>query len=375
MDRRCLHSTVAMGLALICGLLAMGPGWAGAAAPDFERQIAPIFIRNCLRCHNASDPAGGLDLTNRGHALAGGESGAASIVPGKIDESYLLDRVGEGEMPPSGKGQPISAEQIALLKSWIEAGADWPADRTLSLFELTTAERAGRDWWSLKTPVRPDVPAPPAAGAAPANWIRTPIDAFVLAELGKHRLQPSGEADRATLIRRATFDLWGLPPKPEEVAAFVADTAPDAYEKLIDRLLASRHYGEAWGQHWLDVVRFAESNGYETNGARPNAWPYRDYVIDALNRDIPYSQFILEQIAGDQCGAPAATGFLVAGAHDMVGSPDVELSRQQRHNDLDDFAGTTSQAFMALTVSCAKCHDHKFDPIRQTDFYQLRAFF
>ncbi len=371
MKLRCLRSMAGLFLTLAAGPLA---SVFGAAAPDFERQIAPILIRNCLRCHNASDPAGGLDLTDQGRAFVGGESGTAAIVPGKVDESYLLDRVREGEMPPPGKGQPISAEQIAQLQAWVEAGAPWPAGRILSLFELTTAERAGRDWWSLQRLKRPDVPTA-AQADAPAGWVRTPIDAFILAGLGKHGLEPSTEADRRTLIRRATFDLWGLPPSPEDVATFVSDAAPDAYEKLIDRLLASSHYGEQWGQHWLDVVRFAESEGYETNRARPNAWPYRDYVIDALNRDIPYPQFILEQLAGDQCDVAAATGFLVAGAHDVVGSPDVELSRQQRHNDLDDMVSTTSQAFMALTVSCAKCHDHKFDPISQRDYYGLQAMF
>ena len=333
----------------------------------------PLLIRNCLRCHNASDPAGGLDLTDAHRARAGGESGTAAIVPGKPDESYLLDRVRDGEMPPEGKGQPLDAGQIATLHAWIEAGGNWPAERTLSVFELTTAEHAGRDWWSLRPPVRPKVPTP--AQGKLAAWVRTPIDAFILDELNKHQLEPSPEADRATLIRRATFDLWGLPPAPEDVAAFAADTSADAYEKLVDRLLASPHYGEQWGQHWLDVVRFAESDGYETNHSRPNSWPYRDYVIDAINRDIPYPQFIFEQLAGERTEAPAGTGFLVAGAHDIVGSPDVELTRQQRHNDLDDMVSTTCQTFMALTAGCAKCHDHKFDPITQRDYYRLQSIF
>ena len=362
--------------ALASVVLSLGAGSIALAAADFERDVAPLLIKNCLRCHNASDAVGGLDLTDRGRAIAGGESGAASIVPGKADESYLLDRVRDGEMPPAGKGQPLSQEQIDVLQSWIEAGAPWPAGRKLSPFEFTTTERAGRDWWALKPPVRPQIPqiGQVAAGQR-ADWVRTPIDAFILAQLGQHGLEPSPEADRLTLIRRATFDLWGLPPSPEEVAAFLADSSPDAYDKLVDRLLASSHYGEQWGQHWLDVVRFAESNGYETNGARTNAWPYRDYVIDAINRDIPYSQFIREQLSGEQCGAGVATGYLVAGAHDVVGSPDVELTRQQRHNDLDDMVSTTSQVFMALTAGCAKCHDHKFDPISQRDYYGLQGLF
>ncbi len=333
------------------------------------------MIRNCLGCHNTSDPAGGLDLTDRGRAQAGGESGTAAIAPGKPEESHLLERLQAGEMPPEGKGQPLSEEQIALLAAWIKAGAAWPDGRTLSVFELTTAQRAGRDWWSLRPVVRPEIPQLDLKAARRAAWVRTPIDRFILAELDRHQLEPSPEADRLTLIRRATFDLWGLPPTPAEVAAFLADTSPDAYEKLVDRLLASPHYGEQWGLHWLDVARFAESEGYETNRARPNAWPYRDYVIDAFNRDIPYPQFIFEQLAGERSDATAATGFLVAGAHDIVGSPDVELTRQQRHNDLDDMVSTTGQAFMALTFGCAKCHDHKFDPITQRDYYGLQAIF
>jgi hypothetical protein len=355
------------------GLMAncwLAPALLRAGEPDFERQIAPLLIRSCLGCHNASDSAGGLDLTERDRALAGGESGQAAIVPGKVDESYLVDRLRDGEMPPEGKGQPLSAELRGTLSAWIATGAHWPDGRRLSRFELTTPERAGRDWWSLEPPKRAPVP-----DVQHVDRVRTPVDAFVWARLEERGLAPAPEADRATLIRRATFDLWGLPPDPDEVDAFVADRAADAYEQLIDRLLAAPQYGERWGQHWLDVVRFGESNGYETNGLRPNAWPYRDYVIDAFNRDLPYPQFILEQLAGDQLQADAATGFLVAGAHDVVGSPDVELTRQQRSNDLDDFVSTTSQTFLGLTIGCARCHDHKFDPLSQRDYYAWQALF
>ncbi len=352
------------------GTLGLGSLTAHAAAPDFERQIAPILIKNCLRCHNGSDPASELNLSEKTAAFKGGESGSAAIVAKDVDASYLMNRVRDGEMPPPGKGQPLSPEQIELLSAWISDGAAWPDGRALSLFEFTTEARAGRDWWSLQ-PVKP-VAVPDTGGDA---WVRTPIDAFILAKLKQRGLQPSAAADRVTLLRRVMFDVWGLPPSPEDVDSFVADNSPDAYERLVDRLLDSPHYGERWATHWLDVVRFAESNGYEENTARPNAWPYRDYVIDAFNRDIPYKQFIFDQLAGDQCGADAATGFLVAGSHDEVGSPNEELTRQQRHNDLDDMVSTTSQTFMAMSAGCAKCHDHKFDTIAQRDYYALQAMF
>jgi mono/diheme cytochrome c family protein len=341
---------------------------APAGAVDFERQIAPLLIRNCLRCHNASESSGELNLSDRAAALKPGESGQAAIVPGHADQSYLLDRLHEGEMPPEGKGDRLSAEQIAMLTAWIASGADWPAERVLSTFEFTTKERAGRDWWSLVPPQRPDVPTP-----VHADRVRTPIDAFVLARLEKASLEPAAPADRATLIRRAMFDVWGLPPDPAEVDAFVADPDPAAYEHLVDRLLASPHYGERWAQHWLDVVRFAESSGFETNTERANAWPYRDYVIRAFNDDIPYPQFIREQLAGDQVGVPIATGFLVAGPYDGVSSPNEELTRQQRHQILDDIVSTVGQGFLAMTVGCAKCHDHKFDVVSQRDYYALQS--
>ncbi|HEY1785272.1 MAG TPA: DUF1549 domain-containing protein, partial [Pirellulales bacterium] len=347
---------------------ASNAGAAPAAAVDFERQIAPLLIRNCLRCHNASESSGELNLSDRAAAFKPGESGQPAIVPGHADQSYLIDRLHAGEMPPEGKGEQLSPEQIALVSAWIEAGAAWPAERVLSTFEFTTKERAGRDWWSLVSPQRPDVPAP-----AHADRVRTPIDAFILSRLETAGLEPAAQADRATLIRRAMFDVWGLPPDPAEVEAFVADPDPAAYEHLVDRLLASPHYGERWAQHWLDVVRFAESHGFETNSERNSAWPYRDYVIRAFNDDIPFPQFIREQLAGDQVGAPLATGFLVAGAFDGVGSPNEELTRQQRHQVLDDMISTVGQGFMAMTIGCAKCHDHKFDVISQRDYYALQS--
>jgi hypothetical protein len=341
-----------------------------AEAVEFERHIAAILVRHCVGCHNGSDPAGGLNLTQQAACLAGGESQLPAIVPRDPSQSYLLERIRAGEMPPEGKGQPLAAGELAQLETWIKAGAPWPKDRVLSPLEFTSDARAGRDWWSLQKSERPQIPA-----VRHRQRLRTPIDAFVLAKLEEHGLEPADEVDRATFIRRATLDVWGLPPSWTEIESFVNDTAADAYEKLVDRLLASPRYGERWARHWLDVVRFGESNGYETNTARPNAWPYRDWVIRAFNDDLPYPQFIFAQMAGDQVGADAATGFLVGGAHDAVGSPDIELTLQQRMNDLDDMVSTTATACLGLTVACAKCHDHKFDPITQRDYYALQAIF
>jgi hypothetical protein len=360
-----LRATIAVVTACLC--LA---AFAAADETDFEHDVAPLLVRHCAGCHNAADPAGELDLTSPAAARKGGESGSPAIVPGRPDQSYLVERLRAAEMPPEGKGTPLAADEVARLEHWIQSGAPWPAKRVLSPFEFTTDKRAGLDWWSLQTPRPPAVPA-----VARADRVRTPIDRFVLARLEAAGLEPAPQADRATLIRRAALDLLGLPPSPEEVAAFAADQAPDAYEKLVDRLLASPHYGERWARHWLDVVRFGESNGYETNTARPNAWPYRDWVIAAFNDDLPYPQFILRQLAGDQLEVDAATGFLVGGAHDTVQSPDLGLTLQQRANDLDDMISTTAGAFLGLTAGCARCHDHKFDPIAQRDYYSLAAVF
>jgi hypothetical protein len=224
--------------------------------------------------------------------------------------------------------------------------------------------------WSFVPVRRPALPA-----ITHADWPRNPIDRFILARLEAQGLQLQAEADRRTLIRRLSFDLLGLPPDPEEVDRFVADPDPVAYEKLVERLLASPAYGERWARHWLDVVRFAESHGFEMNQPRPNAWPYRDWVIRSLNADKPYDQFIREQLAGDALGADAATGFLVGGPWDQVKSPDVVLTAQQRADELHDMVSTTASAFLGLTLGCARCHNHKFDPIPQAEYYAVTAIF
>jgi hypothetical protein len=232
------------------------------------------------------------------------------------------------------------------------------------------AEDPQKKHWAFQPVVRPTVPA-----VADHRWPTSAVDHFILARLEREKLRPNREADRATLIRRLKFDLLGLPPTPEEVDAFVADRDPLAYDKLVDRFLASPHHGERWARHWLDVVRFAESDGFEMNQARPNAWPYRDYVIRSLNEDKPYDRFVREQLAGDLLGADAATGFLVGGPYDKVKSPDIVLTLQQRADELHDMVGTTGSTFLGLTVGCARCHNHKFDPISQRDYYSMVAFF
>ncbi len=342
------------------------------AAIDFERDIAPLIAKRCLECHNARDVKGGLNLTTHAGALKGGESGAA-IVLGKPEKSNLLQRVIDGEMPPKSRGQSqrLPDEEIALLRKWIASGAKWPQGRTLDIYERTTSVRGGLDWWSFQPVSRPEVP-----DIKNKDRVADPIDAFILARLEAAGMQPAPLADRRTLIRRAYFDLIGLPPTPEQIDAFVKDSSPNSYEKLIDRLLASKHYGERWARYWLDLVRFAETNGYERDKIKPNFWRYRDWVISALNNDMPYDRFVVDQLAGDEVAhrdeqSVIATGMLRAGTwNDEPNDPADYL-----YTRLEDMVHTTSTAFLALTVKCARCHDHKFDPIHQTDYYRTASFF
>lgn len=349
--------------------------FARSAEPDaaqFDQTLAPLLARRCLGCHNPSDKSGGLDLTRAEAATAGGDSGAA-IAPGKPDDSLLWQRIAADEMPPE---HPLKAEERELIRAWIANGAVWGAAE-IDRFRYTSDARAGYDWWSLQEVVRPAVPEPPAGDA---SWPRNDSDRFILDVLHKNNLHPTPEADRRTLIRRLSFDLLGLPPTPEEVAAFEQDAAPDAYERLVERLLASPHYGVRWARHWLDVVRFGESNGFEFDELRTAAWPYRDWVVDALNGDLPYDEFARLQIAGDvlhpnDIDATIATGFLVAGAYDSVGQTQQSAAMRAvvRQDELEDLVGVVGQTFLGMTVQCARCHDHKFDPIRQTEYYQLVA--
>lgn len=337
---------------------------------DFEKQIAPLLARRCLECHSGNDPQGKLNLATLNSAMKGGETGKA-LVPGDLKKSLLWERVDAGDMPPKG---PLPEEEQQLLKRWIASGAKWPGG-SIDMFRYTTDRRAGYDWWSLQPVKRPATP-----GVMNGSWSRNPIDRFVLAKLNSAKLAPSEPAKRRTLIRRLSFDLLGLPPTVEETAAFLADRSPDAYEKLVDRMLASPHYGERWARHWLDIVRFGESQGFERDKLRPNAWRYRDWVVEAFNTDMPYDRFVRSQLAGDAIapGDPQsiiATGFLVAGAYDEVGQNQQSAAMRAvvRQDELEDIVSSVGQTFLGLTVNCARCHDHKFDPVRQREYYRLTA--
>jgi hypothetical protein len=353
--------------------LAAGRSAAGADETFFREKVAPILERRCVHCHGGPTPKGDLSLRTAAAARKGGATGPA-VVPGKPEESVLLDMIAGDPPEMPQKDKPLSEKEVALIRSWIERGATWPA-------ELTLNDRRFEDqtWWAFESLHRPELPQVNAP-----RWVRTPIDAFILATLEQQRLTPGPEADRRTLIRRLSFDLIGLPPTPEEIEAFIEDPNPNAYETLVDRLLASPHHGERWGRHWLDVVHYGDTHGYDKDKRRNNAWRYRDYVISELNSDVPYGRFIREQVAGDvlwpgDARGTIATGFIAAGPWDFVGH--VELREgtvdklKTRVLDRDDMVSSTMSTFVSLTVHCARCHDHKFDPITQTDYYRLQAVF
>jgi len=330
-------------------------------AAYFTREVQPILQKSCLGCHGVGAKLGNLDLRTREAALKGGVRGA-SLAPGNAAKSVLYHLVSGARaplMPPGGK---LPASDIQKLKRWIDGGAPWAGPA------LENAQ--AQVWWSFRPPVKPAVPV-----LKHAEWVRNPVDAFVLQRLRRAGLSPSAPAPRRTLIRRAYLDLVGLPPTPEEIAAFETDRSPDAWEKVVDRLLASPHYGERWGRHWLDLARYAESAGFEGDKDRPLAYRYRDYVIDAFNRDKPYDEFVREQLAGDELRpgdreALVATGYLACGPQDQV-----QKDAKTRSDEVDDLVSTTSSVFLGLTVGCARCHDHKYDPVKQTDYYRLAAIF
>lgn len=360
-----------------------------AAAPvDFARDVMPIFQAHCLRCHGPEQQESNYRLDLKAVAIGAGDSGKPAIAPGDPSSSRLLHVIDGDDadglvMPPEDAAhseksdatsdQPtarpltedgrLHADDRAVLRRWIEQGAVWPDEWAGGSPELKT------DHWSFQ-PVRR---LPPPRTGDP--WVLSPIDAFIFDRLHQEGLTPSPESDRRRLIRRVYLDLLGLPPTPNEVRAFEQDSTPNAYERLVDRVLTSPRYGERWARHWLDVIRFGESDGFETNPERPRAYPYRDYVIQSLNQDRPYDQFVMEQIAGDALGADVATGFLVAGPFDRVKSPDIALTLMQRQDELADIINTTGTAFLGLTVGCARCHNHKFDPITQQDYYSMQAVF
>ena len=364
-----IHRLICL-LAAACALV-LSRAASAEDALSLETQVAVVLARNCLECHNGSDHKGGLDLTRREKALAGGDSGVV-LQAGEHDKSLLLARLDANEMPPDGRSK-LSAEERKLVREWITAGAKWATD-PIDPFLYTTDRRAGYNWWSLQ-PVRA-VDPPAGDDSSPTS----PIDRFVGQKLHKAGLKPSPPADRRTLIRRLSFDLTGLPPTPEEVEAFVSDNDPRAYERLVDRLLDSPHYGERWARHWLDIVRFGESQGFERNKFRESAWKYRDFVVEAFNADLPYDDFIRWQIAGDVLRpddplAVIATGFLVVGPYDLTAytTGTADMQKSAREEELEGLVATVCQSFLGLTVNCSRCHDHKFDPVTQKEFYQLSA--
>lgn len=336
------------------------------AAVDFDSTIRPIFEIHCSECHGEDRPKSGLRLDTAIGLLRGGESGEPLLVAGDSAGSYLIQRVTTDveadRMPP--KGPRLADEELAALRQWIEEGAEIPgAEAAREALTFKT------DHWSFQKIARPEVPVGGEAGP-PGE-----IDALILAKLQENGLSPSPMADRATLVRRIYLVAHGMPPTPREVADFVNASNPDAYEQLVDRVLASPRFGERWARHWMDVARHADSNGFETNRERKSAYHYRDWLIEAFNSDTPYDQFVREQLAGDQLGADAATGFLVAGPHDIVKSPDINLTLMQRQDELADMVSTTGTAFLGMTIGCARCHNHKFDPILQKDYYSMQAIF
>jgi hypothetical protein len=338
----------------------------------FEKEVLPILKVHCFKCHGGPKPRGGLSLASRQGLLAGGDLGSA-VAPEKPGDSLLLKAVNfrDGlEMPPSGK---LPAREIEILTRWVNAGAPWPpsSQTVVSSPKGPRVTEADRRYWAFQQVRRP---APPRV--EDRGWVRNPVDAFILAKLEARGLRPAPPADRTALARRPYYDLTGLPPTPEQVDAFVNDPAADAYERLVDRLLASPHYGEKWGRHWLDLVRYAETDGFEFDRPKPFAWRYRDYVITAFNADKPYDQFVREQLAGDLLPVVTqesmiATGYYRLGQWDS-GAAD---RLQQKYDVLDSVLSTTGQVFLGLSVGCARCHDHKKDPIPQRDYYRLLAFF
>ncbi len=351
------------------------PEQMAASLELFKGPVRSLLTQHCVKCHGGDETHGEFDLTTREGLLKGGEQGPAVVV-GKPAESLLVKLIrheDEPYMPEDGDRLP--AEAVDQISAWIATGAayDKPLVDAAAEFIAKQVSDSDRQFWSFQPLATPEVPS-----VKDAAWCRTTVDHFVLAKLEAAGLAPNAQAERRKLIRRAYLDLIGLPPTPEEVDAFVRDESTGAYDRLIDRLLASPHYGERWGRHWLDLARFAESHGYEQDYDRPSAYHYRDFVIRALNDDMPYDQFVRWQIAGDEFEpdnnlALMATGFLGAGTHaTQITANQVE---KERYDELDDMAGTVGTAMLGLTIGCARCHDHKFDPIPQADYYRLLSTF
>jgi hypothetical protein len=360
----------------------VAPIWAQTQDPTefFEKRIRPVLANKCQSCHNPKLKTAGLDLTSAEGFVRGGQSGPI-VVQGNPDTSRLIKVVGYGEslkMPPAAK---LKDEEIADLSAWVKMGADWPgASATAPAQPVRAPSReftaAEKSFWAFQPVKDPALPLVRNQG-----WVQTPLDRFVLAKLEEKGLKPAAAADKITLLRRATFDLTGLPPTEKETRAFLADQSKDAYRKVVDRLLASPRYGERWGRHWLDVARYADSTGNDEDHRYPYAWRYRDYVIDAFNRDVPYDQFVREQLAGDLLPSQdgntvnargiVATGLLALGPKALAQKDKTKMM----YDIYDEQVDVVSKAFLGITVACARCHDHKFDPILTKDYYSMISIF
>jgi mono/diheme cytochrome c family protein len=338
----------------------------------FEREVKPILKANCVSCHGAEKKVqSGLHLTSREGVLKGGENGPVVSLDSPEESSLLAAiRYESFEMPPKGK---LPQAQIDTLAKWVKMGLPWSeGDKgNLAQHGPPVVDEAARGFWSFRPVVRPEIPA-----VKDQAWAKTPLDAFILAKLEEKNLRPAPPADKATLLRRVYYAVIGLPPTPEQVAAFLADNSPSAYERVVEELLASRHYGEHWGRHWLDLVRYAETNSFERDNPKPFAWRYRDYVIRSFNADKPYDRFIREQLAGDELD-DVTTDSLIATGYYRLGLWDDEPADPllAYYDGLDDIVGTTGQTFLGLTINCCRCHDHKIDPLPQRDYYKFLAFF
>lgn len=370
------------------GRLVAEPGVAEQAGPSdpeslqfFEEHVRPILADRCVRCHGGEKVAGGLNLANRSLLMEGGDTGPA-IDWQALDKSLLLRAISytdiDYEMPPTGK---MPAAEIETLRQWVMMGLPWTGGEAGNLVDPSgeggeghhgpLSIEEGRELWQYNPVQKPDVPSVDDAG-----WSANPVDAFIFAKLDEAGLSPNEEADKQTLIRRATYDLIGLPPSPEEIEAFVNDESPDAWAKLIDRLLDSSHYGEKWARHWMDVIRYAETDGYERDGTKLNMWRYRDYLIRAFNDDKPYDRFVMEHIAGDELADRDADSILATGYQRLQVWDDEPTDREQARADyIADITDTTGSAFLGMSIGCARCHDHKKDPILQDDYFSLYGFF
>jgi hypothetical protein len=352
----------------------------------FEQNVRPLLVESCYSCHSNSKQKGGLRLDSLEAILKGGDSGAA-LVPGKPTESLLVEAINyDGpEMPPAGK---LAPEKIDILTRWVSMGAPWPSRDRTAPHAAPTVDVSGKKTetgrpteqtplWSFRPIRRPEIPdARRVSFPGDSDWSSNPIDAFILRKFAENDLTPAPPADRVTLIRRVTFDLTGLPPTPQEVEAFLSDDRPDAYERLVDRLLASPRYGQRWARHWLDLVRYAESDGYRQDAYRPDAWRYRDYVVRSFDVDKPYDRFLAEQLAGDELDPDdpelrVATGYLRLWPYEY----NQRNVAGQWADILNDITDITGEVFLGMSIGCARCHDHKFDPILQEDYYRLQAFF